>query len=225
MNLSDISESQKARLWDEIIRLYTETPFGAVPKTHLDAVVYGQLEEVGYFKENDTIQSIAIQLKITPSKVRSLMLNSGLVRGFRTDDNDIIKALISKAKYASQDMIAVTIDNPIIKLKIQQKCSEKQIYSDTSFNRNILKFPIDKYAQLLETFVPDKNKHKLNRELLQQIKNNKWDISKQEIRNNPIVAILKFGAKCAIEDVIGDITDGKNILQFIYNTISNFIGS
>lgn len=195
-NMEKLSLEKKAELFDKFIKFYAkDVPFGSMPKTNTDAFIYGLLEETEYLEDCKTTQDIAIKLKITPAKVRNLMLNSALHKGFAVDTISVLEYLGTSAKYSKDGFISIDFDNPVIRMELKKICSERKIYTDGGFNANILKFKIENYSELLNSFVSDEKK--LKTALLEQIKEAKWDITAQQIAEHPILKILEKGASLA----------------------------
>lgn len=217
--MAELSLKEKAELFDKFIKFYAEdVPFGSQSKTNTDAFIYGLLEESGYLREYKTTQDIAIKLRITPAKVRSLILNSVLQEGFKVKVEDILECIGSSAKYSKNDSIAVEIDNPVIKMEIKRVCSDQKIFADSSFNAHILKFPIEQYCSLLRTFLNGADECSLIGQLIKEIEDTEWEIKKKDIEKSPFLTILQKGASLAtagITDIIPTEIISKAIIKFL----------
>lgn len=204
--------------WEKIKKFYLSVPFGSMPKTNIDAFIYGLLEEEGFFAGCKTTQDIAIKLRISPTKVRNLMLNSVLQDGFNVKVENILECIGSSARYLNDDLIAITIDNPVVKMELKRICTEQKIFTDSSFNNNILKFPIEKYDSLLKIFLQGYTEKDLTQDLMEQIKEAKWDIKEKEIAKSPFLTILQKGASLAtggVTDIVPTEIITKAIIKFL----------
>lgn len=209
--------------WKRIKEFYLSVPFGSMPKTNIDAFIYGLLEEEGFFAGCKTTQDIAIKLRIQPTKVRNLMLNSVLQKGLKVEEytNNILDCLGSSATITENNYIKLCINNSIVKTSLQMVCANNKILTDESFNEEILIFPIKDFAKLLEIFVPKGKEKELDNALWKRIKDRKWQITKKQIANNPITKILIWGAKSVAKSAIDGAIPTNLIVGAIKDIIAN----
>lgn len=212
-------EQKKAKLWDRFVEYYTSVPFGSMPKTNTDAFVYALMEESGYFNECKTTQDVAIKLRITSTKIRNLMLNSTLYKGFAIKDytKKILECLGSSATFIGNDYISLCINDSRVKVSLQIICANNKIFTNGNFNEEILTFPLKDYAKILESFVPKGKEKELEGVLWNNIQANKWKVNFRKFTNHPIVQILNFGATCAINATIGAVIPTKIITYSIWS--------
>lgn len=203
--MNKLSAKQYEQIWKNFVEFYLENGFGNKLKSNIEIYMFNLLEKTGYFSDCKTTHDYAIKLRITPKKMSNLMLQSALQKQFQIEDyqKKVLTCLGSKARIVNKDRISFDIDDVRVRLAIKTICQEKGIYTDSSFNRNIISFSLESYAKILEAFIPEKKKENVEKEILKAIKNVEFDIKIEELKENVIFKILKKGFEIYFENTIG----------------------
>lgn len=166
--LENISSEEKCEFVREFIDEYTRTAFGALSSKETEIVIFRLFFKMGLLKEEDNIYNLCRILKISPTRVKSLLLERNL-RNIDFNDKKILNKLKQYLKNAElikdQQYISLGIEDPLIRLDLEDRVKKLGSTPDYSFNKEILKINIAVFSQLLEHLLSDDERREIGRKM------------------------------------------------------------
>lgn len=167
--LVNISEKEKCEFACKFIDEYTKIAFGSLSSKETEIVIFGLFYKIGVLKEDDSIYTICRLLKIPPTRVKSLLMERNL-RNSDFNDDKILSKLKQYLKDAElikdQQYISVAIDDPLIKLDIEDRVKKFGSTPDYSFNKEILKISISAFSHLLEDLLSKEERKRIEKKII-----------------------------------------------------------
>lgn len=205
--MTDLTKPQYEEFGRKLLEFYLENGFGTQSKSNIDLCIFDLLYTTEYFKDCNTVTDMAIKLRTTSAKMNKLLLQSAFYHGFNVENyrNQILQCLGSPARDLNRHKISFEIDNPCVRMAIKNICVNKKIYTDTSFNTNIISFPLNSYSDLINSFVPKGKEKEFEKALWQEIRKVKWDITRTNIRNSLITEVLLKGIEKIADQTIAAV--------------------
>lgn len=113
---------------------YLSPAFGARPKSEIDLLVFSCLIAAGAIDPALPTYEIARALNITPSRVRSLVLNWQLRNTARDSDlRPAVVAALGKTRFSSDGtLLSFGVESPLVKEDIAARLRKKGVFSDAS---------------------------------------------------------------------------------------------
>lgn len=127
---------------------FKKFPFGSMPKRDLDCLIFHLLEKYN-LAEGNTNREKAYNLNINETKLKSYIVDSNAKYGKRNQDENV-SAVISKIKGGTKvlvegDCIVFFEENPVVKADFIQALKDEGFYTDTSFNKEIIKVRVSSF--------------------------------------------------------------------------------
>jgi len=152
IDLSDVSNEEIKKSFDELLKLYLSPAFGSISKRDFEIALFIELQRLGIIEDN--VYEIIKSLKITKSKAHSLIYESKLrttdEKSLKMEFQEIIK--IQNIKNIEKNKIIIEVVNPYLRDFIKNEFRKLGSVVDTSFNSDILKFDIRDYLDLLSNY-------------------------------------------------------------------------
>lgn len=152
IDLSDVSNEEIKKSFDELLKLYLSPAFGSISKRDFEIALFIELQRLGIIEDN--VYEIIKSLKITKSKAQSLIYESKLrttdEKSLKMEFQEIIK--IQNIKNIEKNKIIIEVVNPYLRDFIKNEFRKLGSVVDTSFNSDILKFDIRDYLDLLSNY-------------------------------------------------------------------------
>jgi len=152
IDLSDVSNEEIKKSFDELLKLYLSPAFGSISKRDFEIALFIELQRLGIIEDN--VYEIIKSLKITKSKAQSLIYESKLrttdEKSLKMEFQEIIK--IQNIKNIEKNKIIIEVVNPYLRDFIKNEFRKLGSIVDTSFNSDILKFDIRDYLDLLSNY-------------------------------------------------------------------------
>lgn len=172
-----ISDKDKEKLAEDLLKHYLERGFGAMSKREIDVLMMHLIIKYADISDKSNYE-LSMMFKITETKMKNLKLEAQL--HYQEDSDAYIKKeflellKVSKLKIDSpQNWIILSVENTYLKLAIEAKLKKNGNFADYSFNRELLKIEQSAFIELLEQFY-DKD------ELEKFVKETKKIASKQD---------------------------------------------
>ena len=151
---------------EEFIQEYLRDAFGCFNKKEIELLIFKIiLKDQGMYYNFDKFK-VSKLLKISETKVVSLYRELQL----RDEDfNDIwfekeLKKLLENSKLElSTEKIILQVNNPFLKLKIEEFFNSNGVIVDYSFNKNILKINVDAFIYLLKEIIEKEELDKIEK--------------------------------------------------------------
>jgi hypothetical protein len=141
-----------AKFASAFIKAYTFPAFGTRSKSEIDLLVFGCLIDAGAIDPKVSEYEIARALNITPTRVRTLVLNWQLRSTPPQTDmrGDIVEAL-KKTRYSGDGKsLTFGVESPLLREEIVARLKLKGVFPDASFSKELVKLPVDAFADFLD---------------------------------------------------------------------------
>jgi hypothetical protein len=143
----------------EFLSHYLQFGLGAMPKTHIDALVMHLLDKHGPHGSgplaNLSNQTVSERLKTPVAKVKKLRYEAALKFGGRVEDQAqarLLAALANASLDIESDSIRLVIEDALAKSWLQGQLKIHQQVFDHSFNTEIVKVSASGLFQVLDGF-------------------------------------------------------------------------
>lgn len=190
-----------------------------MPKRDLDCLIFHLLEKYN-LAEGKTNREKAYNLNSSETKLKSYIVDSNAKYGKRCQEESV-SAIISKIKGGTKvlledDCIVSFEENPVVKADFIQALKDEGFYTDTSFNKEIIKvraasfltFSLSKNLLNTEKLLEIINSEKTEKEKIKEFENT--NKSAKEIMAD-IFEILKKQEKFNIKTFIELFSYGKEV--------------
>lgn len=217
---------ENARLFlNELLTNYFRNGFQTLSKKDLDLLFFYLYNK--YFLKTKSIYEISKELKITPSKVKNLQIESYLRWGKEDDVVSIKNVLIKFAKKENieyiikyhQDTlkkgrIPFIIENTVEKFEFENLVKLRNGIVGYERNREVITIDLAIFLRLLEEYLDKKIIEEVEKEFTNTVENTfelKEIFTKKDIKKLTLKDTLKifyeFGSKLIIEIILKILTD------------------
>lgn len=147
---------------------YLTPAFGARAKSEIDLLVLGCLIKAGAVDPGAPLYDLARALNITPSKVRALILNWQLrSNGADLNLTGALAKAVAKARFAKDgSLLTFGIENPLLREEVEARLKRRGVFADASFSREILRLPVEIFAELLDDMIDETTKREVRKRLV-----------------------------------------------------------
>lgn len=170
--LSHLSSKSLEIFSKEFIESYTKNAFGSFSARETEILIFMLFQKIGLLQQEDSLYKISRLLKISPTKVKNLLLQSKL-RDPSFDERRVVTSLIASIKQAILDQenknILLSIEDPLVREDVIDKFKGLGHLPDFSRNKEILKVSVDAFAALADRLLDEEEKA----EIIAKLKNNK----------------------------------------------------
>ena len=148
---------------------YLTPAFGARTKSEIDLLVLGCLIKAGALNPGAPVYDLARALNLTPTRVRSLILNWQLrSNGQGLDLREALVQALCKTRFAKDgSLLTFGIENPLLREEVEARLKRRGIFADASFSREIVRLPVDAFVEFLDELVDEATKHELRKRLVE----------------------------------------------------------
>jgi len=165
-----LTDEQRARFARGFLDRYLTPAFGSLTKSELDLLVFSLLHEIGYLRPSDSQYEIARRLRATPARVRSLTMQMQLRDTSQTDASLVTRLVdrLSSARFVKDGaMISFGVEDPLLAADLAARLKSLGAFTDSSFNREIVKVPRDAFADLVNSLLPPDRREIVRKALVQ----------------------------------------------------------
>lgn len=150
--------NKKQVFFDQFMDEFMKYPFGSMPKRDLECLIFSLFEKNGFVK-GSTIREKAYKLGINYTRYNSYLIDSNVKFGQERNVEKSVKEILNKLKDKKDvtyvdDVFIFSEENPVIRDDFIQAMKRRGFYTDTSFNKEIVKV---KAVALLEFITNSKN--------------------------------------------------------------------
>lgn len=150
---------EPASIFKEILSV----PFGSLPKSELEHLIFKHLVNERVVKLEDGIFALAMQLRASPSKIRNLVFTHDQRLSANQYLSDIegelglpldLEEILKSTRYELKDdfHIAFAVENPLQKMKIERLVRRTGFLADGSFSKEVIVLGNKAFVSLLEQF-------------------------------------------------------------------------
>jgi hypothetical protein len=214
------------------LRIFTELrklPFGSLPKVELELLILDALirsidplETDPYSQLEKHFNLLKAELKLSQTQLKNKLLAVQLRYDIKSDKDVeffILESIKNGNYLVENNLIVLSIFNPLLNDQAKSYFETKGIVSDTSFNKSILKISLNGFIQFLKSLdrISELKKDELELILNQAQKDGLIQITTQETKKSKIEKFESF-------TVIGDniITFIEKLTPFIPSILSIF---
>lgn len=213
------------RIFNELRKL----PFGSLPKAELELLILDALirsidplETDPYSQIEKHFNLLKAELKLSQTQLKNKLLAVQLRYDVKSDKDVevfILESIKNGNYLVENNLIVLSIFNPLLNDQAKSYFETKGIVSDTSFNKSILKISLNGFIQFLKSLdrISESKKDELELILNQAQKDGLIQITTQETKKSKIEKFESF-------TVIGDniITFIEKLTPFIPSILSIF---
>ncbi|MAO64835.1 MAG: hypothetical protein CL666_07520 [Balneola sp.] len=159
----------KGSVGDQFLKEYLSRGLGNMPKREIDVFIFHLMRERGDFA-GKPISDISRILKITPTRVKSLMYDASL-RFEKQLDDDLIRSKLNDYFNESpiidleNDKVLIQFEDPLLKDGFEALAKKELQLVDGSFGSEIVKIKKSKFGLVLKGLLSEKEAKKLDKEL------------------------------------------------------------
>lgn len=157
--LKESPAQEPASIFKEILSV----PFGSLPKSELEHLIFKHLVNERVVKLEDGIFALAMQLRASPSKIRNLVFTHDQRLSANQYLSDIegelglpldLEEILKSTRYELKDdfHIAFAVENPLQKMKIERLVRRTGFLADGSFSKEVIVLGNKAFVSLLEQF-------------------------------------------------------------------------
>ena len=157
-----------AKFANAFVPAYLSPAFGSRSKSEIDLLVFSCLIEAGVVTIDGPEYDIARALNITPTRVRTLILNYQLRSTPPELDlqKDIVAAL-KKTRYSNDGkLLTFGVESPLLREEIAARLKRKGVFPDASFSKELVKLPVEAFVEFLDEIVDDATKKQVKNTLV-----------------------------------------------------------
>jgi hypothetical protein len=173
-NLQNIDQNKSKGFLEGFLQFYLQNGFQSLSKKDIDLLLFYLMEEYNIFNGKDNYQK-AKQLKITPTKLKSLQLESYMRWGKQTQREILLKLfarIFSKENIDSilkeqkskldQGYIPLMIENPVEKLELERILKDNNSIVEYNLNKEVIDVKLQTLI-LISYLTNDNKKNLLNK--------------------------------------------------------------
>lgn len=159
MNLEEImreaGEAKAASALKTLLERFLDPAFGALPKSEIELLILGALEEVGAISAEPVVYELVSKLRVTRTKARNLIYERELRRLTPAELDSRVRSLLKRPIIQKAgDQFVLEVENPLVSDHLRSKVQALGHISDGSFSPAIVKLPLDAVVALIEHYIP-----------------------------------------------------------------------
>ena len=168
--IREAGDARAASAMKALLERFLDPAFGALPKSEIELLILGALEEVGAISGEPSVYELVSKLRVTRTKARNLIYEREL-RRLTLDELDsrvrnlLKRPIIQKAG----DQFVLEVENPLVSDHLRSKVQALGHISDGSFSPTIVKLPLDAVVALIEFYIPGEQRGPVKAGRLQEL--------------------------------------------------------
>ena len=147
---------------------YLSPAFGARSKSEIDLLVFTALVRAGAIDPEGPIYDLARSFNITPARARALVLNWQLRSAdLARDLKDKLVVALQKTRFAKDGtLLTFGVESPLLREDITARLKRIGVYADSSFQKDLVRLPVEAFVEFLDTLLLDAVKMEVRRRLV-----------------------------------------------------------
>lgn len=137
-----IKKTFKEDFFDEFFNEFKKYPFGSMSKRDLECLIFSLMEKNGLIDGNNN-RDKAYNLGINATRLNSYIIDANVKFGKKADENSIAEMILNKLQSKSvsyeDNCFIFAEENPVLREDFIQAMKNKGYYTDTSYNKEIIK--------------------------------------------------------------------------------------
>lgn len=139
-----------------LLERFLDPAFGALPKSEIELLLLGALEEIGAVSAEPGVYELVSKLRVTRSKARNLIYERELRRLTPAELDARVRSLLKRPIIQKAgDQFVLEVENPLVSDHLRSKVQGLGHISDGSFSPSIVKLPLDAVVALIEFYIPE----------------------------------------------------------------------
>jgi hypothetical protein len=214
----------------DFLNFYLERGLGSLTKKDIDLHIFHLISRIEELEDKSNHQ-MALDFKITPSKIKTLRFERNLKYQHQIEldvKKEFFKCL-TKAKLkiiGSNNWIALNIENTFVREGIKAKLKEIGHFSDGSFNSEIVSIEKDAFLDLIEEFyqsekIIKKDHEKLSKEIKREVGKKELDLTFKGLFKVFIEGVVQTAANKSVDIGLSALTGGATDGLIIINKIND----
>ncbi len=226
-----LTDQEYQSLAEKFLTEYLRNGFQSLSKKDTDLLIFYLLMTHNGFSAGQNLYEIAKELKITPNRTRSLILEASLRWG-QPDTAAIIRVIFNRilqeeyletVKQQNADLIArgkipVLLDNPIERLEFENAVKKLEAIPEYTFNRDVLIIGVETVFQLALQFGSEEIRGRIKKSDLQTAEQQLKDILTKEMKT------LTFDDLKRIPGLLRSVAVSKGWDSLIKGDLFSFLG-
>lgn len=149
-------DERAARALKTLLERFLDPAFGALPKSEMELLLLGALEEIGAISSEPGVYELVSKLRVTRTKARNLIYERELRRLTPAELDSRVRTLLKRPIIQkSGDQFVLEVENPLVSDHLRSKVQILGHVSDGSFSPSIVKLPLDAVVALIELYIPE----------------------------------------------------------------------
>jgi hypothetical protein len=154
--IRDAGDARAASALKTLLERFLDPAFGALPKSEIELLLLGALEEIGAISAEPGVYELVSKLRITRTKARNLIYERELRRLTPAELDSRVRNLLKRPIIQkSGDQFVLEVENPLVSDHLRSKVQVLGHVSDGSFSPSIVKLPLDAVVALIELYIPE----------------------------------------------------------------------
>lgn len=165
--LGQAGDECAANALKKLLQKFLDPAFGALPKSEIELLVLGALEEIGAISKEPGVYELVSNLRVTRTKARNLIYERELRRLSPAELDARVKLLLKRPIIQkSGDQFVLEVENPLVSDHLRSKVQTLGHISDGSFSPNIVKLPLDAVVALIELYIAENERAQVRAALI-----------------------------------------------------------
>jgi hypothetical protein len=185
---------RQAEFVQTFLARYLEPAFGTPTKAEIDLLVFSLLHQMGLMRPERSHYEIARDLRITPTRVRTLKMQMALRDATQTDTalRERIIDTLSTLRFAKEgSLIQFGIEDPLLRGDIAARLKKLGATADSSFNRELVRIQLDAFVDFMADLLPDERREVVRQALIRA------GMTDDSLKGVLIGALTQLGKKAA----------------------------
>lgn len=142
--IREAGDERAARVLKTLLERFLDPAFGALPKSEMELLLLGALEEIGAISSEPGVYELVSKLRVTRTKARNLIYERELRRLTPAELDSRVRTLLKRPIIQKAgDQFVLEVENPLVSDHLRSKVQILGHVSDGSFSPIIVKLPLD----------------------------------------------------------------------------------
>jgi len=151
----------------EFLTLYSNPAFGALPKSEIELLVLNMLQQLGLVGAEPQVYELVSNLRVTRSKARKLIYESGLRKSSPEQlDAKVMRLLQTPLIQKSGELYLLDVENPLVSDHLRARVNSLGFAADGSFSPSMVKLNLAAMAALIESYLTAADQAKVKKALV-----------------------------------------------------------
>ena len=151
----------------EFLSNYLNPAFGALPKGEVELLVLNLLQQLHAVSEEPEVYELVSNLRITRTKARKLIYESGLRKSSPAELDLKVKQLLGTPMIQKNgELYLLEVENPLVADHLRARVQKLGYASDGSFSPSMVKLSLSAMVALIESYLSDAESKRVQKALV-----------------------------------------------------------